>query len=231
MSLRMYDLAAAEDDRLFSPYCWRTKLAIAHKGLTVESIPWRFTEPERLAAHGGKTVPLLLDGERVVHDSWAIALYLEETYADRPALFGGPQSRALTLGFKHWVERVLHAPMLRAVITDLHDCLHPKDKEYFRTTREKRFGATLEALGAARADTIATVRTLLDPVRATLAAQPFVAGASPAYADYVLFGAFMWTRSVSPAKLLEPDDPVHAWRERMLDLHGGYARRAKGYPV
>ena len=35
----------------------------------------------------------------------------------------------------------------------------------------------------------------------------------------------------SPFGLLEPSDPVYAWRERLLDAHGGLARRAKGYPV
>ena len=39
-------------------------------------------------------------------------------------------------------------------------------------------------------------------------------------------GAFMWARIVSPLALLEADDPVHAWRERMLDLFDGMGRRA-----
>jgi hypothetical protein len=30
--------------RRFSPFCWRIRVALAHKGLTVETIPWRFTE-------------------------------------------------------------------------------------------------------------------------------------------------------------------------------------------
>jgi len=71
----------------------------------------------------------------------------------------------------------------------------------------------------------------LDPLRALLADQPCLCGGAPAYADYIVFGAFQWARSVSPAKLLAADDPVHAWRERLLDLHGGLARRAKGYPA
>jgi len=36
---------------------------------------------------------------------------------------------------------------------------------------------------------------------------------------------------MSPAQLLEPGDPLCAWRERMLDLYGGLARKARGYPV
>ena len=38
MTIQMFDLAAAEPDRRFSPYCWRTRLALAHKGLPVETI-------------------------------------------------------------------------------------------------------------------------------------------------------------------------------------------------
>ena len=37
----------------------------------------------------GKTVPVLRDGDRVVRDSFDIALYLDEAYPDRPSLFGG----------------------------------------------------------------------------------------------------------------------------------------------
>ena len=28
------------------------------------------------------------------------------------------------------------------------------------------------------------------------------------FADYIVFGAFQWARSVSPLRLLDPDDPV-----------------------
>ena len=59
--------------------------------------------------------------------------------------------------------------------------------------------------------------------------QDFVAGAGPAYADYIVFGAFQWARAVSDYELLAADDPVHAWRKRMLDLHGGLARRTRAY--
>ena len=48
MAIELYDLAGAEDDRRFSPYCWRIKLALAHKGLEFETIPWRFHEKSRL---------------------------------------------------------------------------------------------------------------------------------------------------------------------------------------
>jgi hypothetical protein len=33
MGMQLYDLAGAESERRFSPYCWRIKLALMHKGL------------------------------------------------------------------------------------------------------------------------------------------------------------------------------------------------------
>lgn len=229
-AIKLWDLVAAEDDRAFSPYCWRTKMAMAHKGLEWQSVPWRFTEKERLAFSGQALVPVIEDGARVVHDSWAIAQYLDEAYPVRP-LFEGPQAKGLAFFVKQWTERTLHLAVLRAVVLDLHAGLAEKDRAYFRESREKRFGKTLEAFAGDRSEAVAAVRAALDPARAALAGQPFLCGAAPGYADYVLFGAFMWARAVSPVQLLAPDDAVHAWRERLLDAHGGLARRAKGYPA
>jgi len=68
-------------------------------------------------------------------------------------------------------------------------------------------------------------------VRPVLSEQPFIGGRSPSFADYILFGAFQWARVMSPTSLLEPDDPVYIWRERMLDIHDGIARCALGFPI
>ena len=74
MTIRLFDLAGAEPNRRFSPYCWRTKLALAHKGLTVETIPWRFIDTDTITMSGQGRVPVLLDGDKVVSDSWMIAI-------------------------------------------------------------------------------------------------------------------------------------------------------------
>lgn len=229
--IRLWELAAAEDDRVFSPYCWRTRLALAHKGLAFESVPWRFTEKQAIAFSGQERVPVMTDGGRTVHDSWAIAADLDERYPDRPGLFEGPQSRALTLALRHWCELQVHSVMMRVIVGDLYASLHDKDKAYFRQSREARFGRTLEELAAGAAAALPEFRTVLAPVRQALAAQPFLCGNAPAYGDYILFGAFQWARAVSPTRLLAEDDPVHAWRERMLDLFGGMPRRMRGHPV
>ena len=227
----LYDLAGAEDDRRFSPYCWRVKMALKHKGLDFGTVAWRFTEKDAIAPYGSSMVPVLLDGGHAVSDSWTIAEYLEQAYPSRPALFGGQESRTLSLFFSHWAVRAVHPLLMRVLVLDLYGVVHAKDRAYFRESREKRFGMTLEALAADPQKKLADFRAALDPLRPVLAQSAFFSGHGPGFADYILFGTFQWARCVSPIRLLEADDPVHAWRERMLDLFGGFARQSKGYPV
>jgi glutathione S-transferase len=230
MTLRMIDLAGAEDDRRFSPFCWRTRMALAHKGLPVETIAWRFTEREVLAPSGQDKVPVLIDGERWIADSPVIAAYLEEAYPDRPSLFGGPAGMALTRFVQAWTEKVLHPALFPLILLDIPKHLHARDQTYFRTSREARLGP-LEVFGAGREQRLPGFRESLAPLRTLLQAQPFLGGAGPLYADYIVFGAFQWARSVSDFTLLEPGDPVAAWRRRMLDLFDGLAAAARGYVV
>ena len=224
--LRLFDLAGADDGVRFSPNCWRTRLALAHKGLKVETVPWRFTEKEAIAMSGQGKVPVLMDGDRCVFDSWSIAEYLEATYTDRPSLFGSVIGHALARFVNQWASEVLHPAIARVIVADLPAILHDKDRDYFRASREAAFGSSFEDLAAAREDSLATLRRTVQPLRSTLVAQPFLAGAAPNYADHAVFGAFQWARISSPVTLLAADDPIAAWCERMLDAYGGIARTA-----
>jgi len=231
MTITLYDLAGAEADRRFSPFCWRTRMAIAHKGLAVETVPWRFTEKDVLAPTGQGRVPVIVDRGKWINDSWAIANYLEDTYPDRPSLFGGGAGRALTRFVQGWADTAFHPAIAPFVMLDIWKHTHEKDKAYFRKSREERFGKTLEEFQSGREQRLTGFRQSLQPLRSLLEAQPFVGGPQPLYADYIVFGGFQWARGISDFKLLDPSDPVASWRERMLDLHGGLARESKGYPV
>ena len=91
---------------------------------------------------------------------------------------------------------------------------------------------TQEKFCANREDKVIEFRnTVLAPLRLVLKSQPFLGGGEPNYADYAVFGTLQWARAISPFKVLEADDPVANWREQMLALHGGLARKAVGYPV
>lgn len=228
MSVVLYDLVG-RDDRRFSPNCWRTRLALAHKGLTVEVRPTRFTEIRGIADSEQKTLPVIDDGGRVVGDSWAIAQYLEDAYPDRPSLFGGAGGRQLTLFFQNWTNAVLHAGAISLVVLDIHDHLLPEDQAYFRSTREQRFGRTLEEVQSGRETRLEAFRQSLAPLRATVQTQPFLGGETPLYADYLAFSPFQWARSISPFKLLADDDPLAAWVGRCLDLYDGLGRSVPAY--
>jgi glutathione S-transferase len=227
--MRLFELAGADPARLFSPFCWRTRMALAAKGLRAETIPWRFTDKAAIAPHGAEKVPVLVDGDRAIHDSWAIAEYLEQTYPDRPSLFGGAVGRDYARFVNAFADAVLLGGIARLIIADIHAVLAPQDQAYFRASREKRFGMALEAVQADRDTAVLGFRQALHPLRMVLRAQPFLGGAAPLYPDAIVFGCFQWARCTSPFRLLAEDDPLEAWRQRMLDLHGGLARAVPAF--
>jgi glutathione S-transferase len=192
-------------------------------------VPWRFTEKEKLPQPNGGRVPVVVDGGQVVHDSSAIADYLEARYPDRPSLFGGEATRALTRFVQNWTETVVQPGLVGFVVLDI--CRHaaPQDQAYFRQSREERFGRTLEEVVKDRNARLPAFRESLTPLRRTVERQKFLGGEAPVYADYIVFGAFQWARAISDFELLAADDPVAAWRGRLLDAFGGLARKSPAY--
>jgi glutathione S-transferase len=231
MTLKLFELVGTDTTRPFSPFCWRTRMALAHKGLSAESIPWCFTEKHAIAPHQSDKVPVLIDGETSVADSWIIANYLEDSYPDRPSLFGGEGGRAMGRMLNWWGDVAVVGGMFPLIVADIPGHLKPEDADYFRRTREARLGKSLEEALAGRDQSVEGFRRALDPMRLTLKTQAYLGGVAPNYADYIVFGAFQWARVVSPFKLLAENDPVYAWREKLLDAFDGMARKSPGYPV
>jgi glutathione S-transferase len=231
MALKLFELVGTDATRPFSPYCWRTRMALAHKGLGAESIPWRFTEKQAISSHKSEKVPVLLDGDKSVADSWVIANYLEDTYPDRPSLFDGEGGRAMGRMLNWWGDIAVIGGMFPLIVADIVGHLLPVDQVYFRQTREARFGKPLEQVVANRDSNVESFRKGLEPMRLTLKTQPFLGGVAPNYADYIVFGGFQWARAVSSFPLLKPDDPVYVWREKLLDAFDGMARKSPGYAV
>jgi len=231
MTRKLFELCGTETERVFSPFCWRTRMALAHKDIKAETIPWRFSEKDAIAPHQSDKVPVFIDGDTSVADSWAIANYLEDTYPDRPSLFGGEGGRAMGRMLNWWGDTVVLGGIFPMIAADIHGLLRPADQAYFRKTREARLGKTLEEAAANRDQAVEGFRNALNPMRLTLKTQPYLGGTSPNYADYIVFGPFQWARATSPFKLLKEDDPVYAWRERLLDAFGGMARNSPGYAV
>ena len=221
------------EGRCISPFSWRIRYALAHKGLDPEVRPTRFAEVERIRRLSGQDlVPILEDGDRVVHDSWAIACYLDDRFPDRPSLFGSEIGRGTARLVNLWSDTVLHPPLRRLISADFIWCLDPGDREYFRRSREAQFGASLEDASADSESALAFAEACR-PLERTLAEQPFLAGGAPAYVDYIVFSVFQWARIGTPQDVLGAGNehaPLRAWRERMIGLYDNLADRFGHFP-
>ncbi len=225
MALKLYELCGADNNNLFSPHCWKLRLAVEHKGLEYEVIPTPFTAIAGTEGGPKRTVPVMRDGDTVMHESFAIAKYLEETYPDRPSLFGGAGGEAMTEFVIQWSQRNVHPAVVKLCLMDIYNGLAPADQAFFRETREKVFGMTLEEFDAKFPKDSKDLTAALAPLEAVLKKQPYLGGESPVFADYVVFGPLQWLRVVT-TRDVGPEGAVAEWFDRLLDMYDGVGRKA-----
>ena len=77
------------EGRRISPFSWRIRYALAHKGINPEVVPTRFADVARIRTLSGQDlVPIIEHDGEVVHDSWSIACHLEENVGEDDAEVG-----------------------------------------------------------------------------------------------------------------------------------------------
>ena len=227
MTIVLYDLAGL-DDRRFSPWCWPTRMALAHKGADFEARATTFSDIAGIPGGDKKTLPTITHKDEVVVDSLVIAQYLEHELPG-PSLFGGQGGVSGSRFMHNWVGTTVIPGVVKLVLLDIFNHLQPQDHAYFRTSREERFGQSLEAVQAGREDRVQAFGDSLMPARLILKKQPFLGGDRPMYLDYQLFGPLQWARVISDFELLQADDAVLDWFSRCLDLHDAEGRKVPGY--
>lgn len=227
MTIKIYELCAADPKLLFSPHCWKVRMAVAHKELPWETIPVPFTEVATLEGGDSRRIPVIRDGETVVEESYDIAAYLEATYPDKPSLFGGDGGQALTRQIVNWSQVSLHPEVAKLCLMDIYNLLAPADQEFFRTSREKMFGCTLEEFSSNHPKNSEALNKALTPVELTLKKQSFIGGNKPLFADYVVFGALQWLNTTASSDYLSGDSNVSRWFDSLLDLYDGMGRKGK----
>ena len=224
-----------QDQRRISPFSWRIRYAFAHKGLDPEIVPTRFADVDRIRGLSGQHyVPIIEHDGEVVHDSWSIACHLEDRFPDRPSLFGGDAGRGAARLVNIWSDSVLGGAMRRQIYSDFVWVIDPGDRAYFRYSREAMVGTTLEDYSADRDEYLSAFFEACAPLERTLLEQPFLAGAAPAYLDYVVFSVFQWARVGSPRDVLADAasmNGVRAWRTRMVALYDRLGDRFPLYPM
>jgi len=95
----------------FSTNVERVALALAHKGIEVESVVISYDDRSQVAEVSGQgLVPVLVDGEEVIPDSVRILRYLEAKWPDPPLFPREPARRAELDVFLDWFNEVWKVP-------------------------------------------------------------------------------------------------------------------------
>lgn len=146
-----------------SPFSRRARLALAHKGLLAETTlrdaraePANMDQVKRVSAT--ETVPVLVDGGRVVTDSTALLHYLDRAYPEAPRLFAEDlDTYARELEIVTLVDAVLNPVVdlgsrYHWLATSMHwaeTVSERKDRIFAATARLVRAASSLRGWGAA----------------------------------------------------------------------------------
>jgi glutathione S-transferase len=184
----------------FSTNVERVALALAHKGLAVESVVIDYSdrsEVERISGQG--LVPVIEDGDRVVADSTRILRYLDERYPDPPLFPADPARRAELDVFLEWFDEVWKGPP-NEIEAELSSPL--PDRE--------RIGALAGQMAG-----------WLDVFERMLSGREYVLGEFSA-ADCAAFPFLKYARFRDPAD----DDPFHRVLDEFQELGDDHPRLA-----
>ena len=95
----------------FSTNVERVALALAHKGLTAESVWIEYSDRSLVQKMSGQgLVPVIEHDRQVVFDSMEIVRFLEERHPDPPLFPRDPARRAEVFVFVDWFNRVWKRP-------------------------------------------------------------------------------------------------------------------------
>jgi len=225
MSIQLYDLAGADPRFLFSPFSWRVRMALLHKGLEFDVLPWRFSARESIAESGYQSVPVIRDGETWVGDSWEIACYLDRRYPARPLLMPPPSGEAHARLVAALCGTLVFPAAVPIGVYQAWRLLDADSQSYFRASREAMFNSRLEDLFADETHGPAQLAAALKPFDEVLANCAYLGGSSATYADFLLFGILKWLDIVSAYAPLDRATPSGRWFTRLEEDYGGHAGR------
>jgi glutathione S-transferase len=159
-------------------------------------------------------------------ESWDIALYLDKTYPDAPALMADDAARARAKFVESWCNATVFAPLRPIAVMSVFKIIAEKDKAYFRESRERMLKTRLEEISTDAVAEAAALNKALRPAADAFEQSPFLGGGKPDYSDYILFGTLMWPYMVCTKNPIDMTGSLGKWLDRMLDLHDGFARNS-----
>jgi len=234
MTLKLFELVGTDAARPFSPFCWRNADGAGAQGAVGAIDPVVLhRKGKRSPRTNPKKVPVLLDGEkrrrRFPGPSRTIWKTLTRT---GPRCLAARAARAVGRMLNWWGDVTVIAGMFPLIVADIPKKsraggrgLFPQDaRGAVRKTagrgcrRPRQGGRRLSQI--ARSDAADTQHAKLSRRRRAQLCRL-----------HRVRRVFSGRASSARFKLLSEDDPVYAWRERLLDAFDGMARKSPGYPV
>ncbi|KAJ6534997.1 hypothetical protein B0H19DRAFT_1184670 [Mycena capillaripes] len=228
-SLVFYDIPSTIPSKCWSPNLWKTRYALNFKGIPYKTVWLEYPEIEPLCCEIGAaptsnkldgrphyTLPVIhdLSTGAVISDSTKIASYLDATYPDKPLLMPAG-TVALHRAFED-AAHALIAPLYPYGLPPSQAKLNPASAEYFRRTREERWGKTLENLAPKGEEDAIQWKKLKDGfgkidewILANGPGGRYVMGDAPCYADMWVAAYILWIKLVLPDRWEE----VKLWHE------------------
>ncbi len=189
----------------FSTNCERVSLALAHKGLEVESVVIDYSDRTQVEeVSGQELVPVIDDDGEVIPDSTAILRHLEDRYPDPPLFPSEPARRAELDVFLDWFnESWKNAPnAIELELETIGELQHEEpDTRLVEAEAEK-------------------MRSSLDLFEALLSDRDFLMGNSVSAADFAAYPFLKYGVGRDP----EDEELYHRILETHLELGDGHPR-------
>jgi glutathione S-transferase len=192
-----------------SPIGYRVRAALATKLMDCRRVPMRFADVDRLEEEtGSRTCPAMCDAGACFTTSAEIIRHLDAVNPDHPVFTNEDEAFDLDA-----VEREFGTRAGKVIAPWFIERLCPEDRDYYRTSREERYGLTFAELVAHRsaheldlAFTIARLAKLMDRTA-------FFSGARPGFADTVVYGYLLWIELADTSAMPELPSEMAAWYE------------------
>ncbi|KAI1445988.1 putative glutathione S-transferase [Annulohypoxylon stygium] len=199
----LFDLPSKPPNKTWSPNPWKTRLALNYKGLPykTEWVEYPDIKPkfqDHLPKVDVYTIPTVImpDGKWIM-DSLEIAKALEEKYPEPSLHLDSPY---LAKVFEQLGN--LRDPTMPVFIPGvLFNVLNEASQEYFRTTREKAVGKTMEEFakegGPAAWEAAAPFVQKVTALLKENPEGPFFEGKTVGFADFVWGGWLLFMKAIS----------------------------------
>ncbi|RUP45469.1 hypothetical protein BC936DRAFT_148135 [Jimgerdemannia flammicorona] len=114
-----------------------------------------------------------------IWDSWKIIEYLDEAYPDTPSPFNN--NKPLHLFFEAYVNKHLYLLLMKILFLDIYNRLDQLSAAYFRESREKAIGTTLEKFCEDKESARAEFKVALSPIHDALGFTGWISGENGEY--------------------------------------------------